>query len=133
MLRRDLILVQIEELGKAIAQLIDNRLNGNARKTDQLLNTIYTSLKVEKDDLLIHPAEELHLMLNGEDGEGLQRLEIAAKTLIEESYLSSGTQSELQKAKEILMYLQEHDKTFSFERINLLEEIQNRLDDLNVI
>ena len=45
MLKRDFILVQIEELGKVIAQLIDNRNHGVSRKTDQLIESIYSTLK----------------------------------------------------------------------------------------
>lgn len=127
MLRRDLILVQIEELGKVIAQLIDKRLNGGARKTDMLLNTIYSSLKVDSNYLLTHSPEEIRFALNGEDNAGLQRLEIAAKTLLEESYMVESDPSVLLKVQELFLYIQQHDHTFSIERMNLLEEIENRL------
>lgn len=127
MLRRDLILVQIEELGKVIAQLIDNRNHGASRKTDVLMETIYSTLKTDKEYLLTHSPEEIRAILEGEDKAGLQRLEIAAKTLLEEGYLNSENQSLLLKAQEILLYIQEHDMTFSIERVNLLNEIQHLL------
>lgn len=129
MLKRDFILVQIEELAKAIAQLIDYRTQGETKNTVQLLNMIYTSLQVDKHNLLAYSPEELRIALNGDDGDsaGLQRLEIAAKALIEESYFAADARIELLKAKEILIYLQKHDNTFSLERVILLEEIQARL------
>ena len=127
MLKRDFILVQIEELGKVLAQLIDNRNHGASRKTDVLMETIYSSLKTDKEYLLSHTPEEIRSVLEGEDKAGLQRLEIAAKTLLEEGYLGSDKQSVLLKAQEIFLYIQEHDKTFSIERVNLISEIQNLL------
>lgn len=131
MLRRDLILVQIEELGKVLAQLIDQRNNHSDRNTDLLLNTIYSTLHVDKDYLLSHTPEETQAWLDGEDKAGLQRLEIAAKTMIEESYLSDTDSKILLKAKEILRYIQEHDQTFSLERMDLLREVENRLADVD--
>lgn len=126
MLRKDFILVQIEALGKAIAQLIHNRQEGDPHKDDQLLDKIYTSLTVDKNYLLTHTPEEIREVLNGEDNEGLQRMEMAAKTLIEDYYISDETAA-LCKAEELLRYIQEHDRTFSLERINLLEEIRDLL------
>ncbi|MDD2436602.1 MAG: hypothetical protein PHG27_04780 [Massilibacteroides sp.] len=127
MLKRDFILVQIEELGKVIAQLIDNRNHGVSRKTDQLIESIYSTLKIDKDFLLSHTPEEILQLLDGEDNAGLQRMEIAAKTLLEEGYLVDDNHGLLKKAREILLYIQKHDRTFSFERINLLDETQNLL------
>ena len=46
MLKRDFIMVQIEELGKVIAQIIFNRnSNDGARKNPELIQSVYTSLK----------------------------------------------------------------------------------------
>lgn len=47
MLKRDFIMVQIEELGKVIAQIIFNRnSNDGARKNPELIQSVYTSLKL---------------------------------------------------------------------------------------
>lgn len=128
MLKRDLILVQIEELGKVIAQLIDQRDHGASRTTDVLMETIYDSLRVDKKFLLSHTPGEIHAALEGEDKAGIQRMEIAAKTLIEESYINNDNDKDtLYKAQEILLYVQQHDLTFSIERMNLLDEIQSKL------
>ena len=56
MLKRDFIMVQIEELGKVIAQIIFNRnSNDGARKNPELIQSVYTSLKLDNDFLLNTP------------------------------------------------------------------------------
>lgn len=128
MLKRDFIMVQIEELGKVIAQIIFNRNANAARKNPALIQTVYSSLKLNPDDLMnASPADLIGSLDNG-DGGGVQRLEIAIKALIEESYLQPEKQKEmLLRAKELLEYLQTHDNTFSFERVDLLDGIGKRL------
>lgn len=129
MLKRDFIMVQIEELGKVIAQMIFNRnSNDGARKNPGMIQTVYSSLKLDRDTLLTASPEELRRMLDGDDFCGLQRLEIAVKTFIEESYLTPAQRIDmLLKAKEILQYIQTHDNTFSLERVSLINEIENGL------
>lgn len=119
-------MVQIEELGKVIAQILFNRNNNAARKNPEMIQVVYDSLKLERDLLVSTPPEELRHLLDEKDGCGLQRLEIAVKALIEDSYLQSSPVQQrylLLKAADILNYLQANDNTFSLERINLLAEI----------
>ena len=52
MLKRDFIMVQIEELGKVIAQIIFNRNANAARKNPELIQTVYSSLKLDQDFLM---------------------------------------------------------------------------------
>lgn len=127
MLRRDFIMVQIEELGKVIAQIISQRNTNAARKNPALIQSVYNSLKIDPEALLDTPVEKIILQLNGDDMAGLQRMELAAKLLIEDSYENPGNRNRmLEKAKEMLTYIQAHDQTFSLERITLLEEIEKR-------
>jgi hypothetical protein len=58
-------------------------------------------------------------------------MEIAIKALIEESFLHNGEErsKRLLRAKELLNYLQQTDTTFSFERINQLNDIDQWLND----
>lgn len=131
MLKRDFILVQIEELGKVIAQLIHSRNTNAARKIPELIQIAYKSLKVESEDLLDKSPEELLKHFNSNDNGGIQRMEIAVKTLIEESYLYPDKQvSMLNRAKELLIFLQKTDTTFSLERVALLENIDTLLSGL---
>ncbi|MCC8154441.1 MAG: hypothetical protein LIP01_09640, partial [Tannerellaceae bacterium] len=66
-LRRDLILVQIEELGKVIAQIMHNRNHGAARKNTELIQVAYDSLKTDSHFLLTASPEEIHSQLNHEE------------------------------------------------------------------
>ena len=130
MLKRDFIMVQIEELGKVIAQIIFNRNANAARKNPELIQTVYSSLKLDQDFLMTTSPEEIRRSLDNEDNGGVLRLEIAIKTLIEDSYLQPENQPQiLLRAKELLEYLQAHDSTFSLERVNLLNEIEERLKE----
>lgn len=130
MLKRDFIMVQIEELGKVIAQIIFNRNANAARKNPELIQTVYSSLKLDQDFLMTTSPEEILRSLDNEDNGGVLRLEIAIKTLIEDSYLQPENQPQiLLRAKELLEYLQAHDSTFSLERVNLLNEIKERLKE----
>ena len=128
MLKRDFIMIQIEELAKVILQIITNRNTNASRHTPELIQTVNNSLQVDRPTLMTVPPEELIRRLNNDDNGGVLRLEIAVKTLIEESYLyPDEEQAMLQKAKTLLKYIQTHDKTFSLERANMLNELEQRI------
>ena len=123
MLKRDFIMIQIEELAKVVLQIIMNRNTNAARHTPELIQTIYSSLKLDRPTLMTAQPEELVRRLDSDDNGG-----IAVKTLIEESYLyPDEEQAMLQKAKTILEYIQTHDNTFSLERVNMLDELERRI------
>lgn len=126
MLRKDFILLQIEAFAKAIAQLITKRKGGDFEQADLLLKLVYSSLGIDKDYLFSHTPDEIRTFLDREDKAGMQRMEMAAKILVEDSYIKNDKAS-LFKAQEILQYVQKHDLTFSIERMNLLAEIQDLL------
>lgn len=120
-------MVQLEELGKVIAQIIFNRnSNDGARKNPELIQTVFTSLKVNRDFLLTTSLDDIRRFLDCEDSCGLYRMDMAAKTLIEESYQLSEPDNKrvLQRAKDLLEYVQQQDSTFSLERVALIEEIE---------
>ena len=121
-------MVQIEELAKVVLQIITNRNTNAARRIPELIQTVYTSLKLDRLTLMTVPLEELIRRLDSDDGGGIPRLEIAVKTLIEESYLHPDEEQEiLQRAKLLLEYIQTHDNTFSLERVSLLDELKQRI------
>lgn len=129
MLRKDFIMVQIEELGKIIAQLILNRnSNDGAKENPELIRSIYSSLKISEDYLLSNNPEDIRHYLDHDDACGLQRMELAAKTLLEDSYITSTSAAKKlrQKSKELLEYIQRNDTTFSLERLALIEEIETK-------
>lgn len=126
MLKRDFILVQIEELGKMVAQMTLNRnANDGARENPELIQSVYDSLRIDADFLLRGTPEEIHRTLNRDDDHGLPRMEVAAKTLLEESFLAPEPHRLRAKAKELLEYIQREDTTFSLERMALLADIDS--------
>lgn len=125
MLKRDLIMVQIEELSKVIATMLDLRNTDAARKIPELIQVVYKSLDISSDYLLVNSPDNIRAFLNQDDNGGLQRMEIAAKTLIEESCIYQTKKQEMiLKAQELLAYIQQEDNTFSLERESLLHEIK---------
>lgn len=131
MLRRDFIMVQIEELSKVIAQLIAQRNTDAARHIPEQIQVVYDSLKLDPNNLLTAPPEDIRALLDYEDRGGILRMEVAIKALIEESFYVEADErrKRLLRAKELLEYLQRTDNTFSFERINQLNEIETMLTD----
>lgn len=131
MLKRDFIMVQIEELSKVIAQMIFNRNSNGARHNSELIQTVYSSLKIDRDFLLKTSIEDIRRFLDQEDSCGLQRMELAAKALLEESFLLPREENRVLKAKvkDLIMYIQANDTTFSLERVSLLNDIENSLAD----
>lgn len=131
MLKRDFIMVQIEEIGKAVALLAFYRREGKALdKNPTILSDAYLTIKTDSSFLLQHTPEEIATALDGDDGCGLQRLELSAKLLLEESYISTLPLPLFMKAREIFYYLQLHDDTFSVERVMLLQNIEYEINYL---
>ncbi len=123
-------MVQIEEIGKMIVQLVFNRNDGNdggdgnPAQSEELLDTIYKSLHTTTEYLMEHSPAEIREHLDLDDGCGLERTELAAKTLIEESYRREEGAPLRRKARELIEYVQKNDMTFSLERMQLLQELE---------
>lgn len=125
MLRKDFILAQIEELGKLIAQIVNRRKSGKTHQITPLIENAYSSLNIDGNYLLDNTPEEIFIYLNTNGNSGLQRMEMAAKILVEESFLFPGQKARIRaKAREILEYVTAHDTTFSMERESLLQELR---------
>jgi len=125
MLRRDFIMVQIEELGKVIARIIGQRHAGDTAGIPEQIQVVYDSLKLDSTFLMNASPEEIRKRLDYEDSCGILRMEIAVKALMEESFLYPEDQNRiLTRAQELLEFIQRNDNTFSLERVSLLNEIQ---------
>ncbi|MFA6768826.1 MAG: hypothetical protein WCR86_10450 [Parabacteroides sp.] len=128
MLKKDFIMVQIEQLAKIVLQIVNHRDTNDTGRIPELIETVYSSLKIDHHQLMTSQPSQLVEQLNEDDLGGLLRLEIAAKTLIEESYLYPDKRYEmLLRAKALLEYIQTHDNTFSMERVSMIEEINNQI------
>jgi hypothetical protein len=125
MLKRDFIMVQIEELGKMIAQVTNRRdTDASQNNSAALIQSSYNSLKIDPVTLLHLSPQEIRQHLDGADGAGLQRMELAARIMLEDAYLRSGEGEEMRlKSIELLEYVQANDRSFSLERAYLLEEL----------
>lgn len=129
MLKRDFIMVQIEELGKVIAQLISNRnTNNGAARASETLKQVFTSLDTDPETLLTETPEKTFARMDEGGRSAVMRMEIAAKALIETSYERPGDRAALLgKAKELLLYVQAHDNTFSLDRMETIGTIDRLL------
>lgn len=129
MLKRDFIMVQIEELGKVIAQIIFNRnSNDGARKNPELIQSVYTSLKLDNDFLLNTPIDGIRTYLDGDDSCGLQRMELATPRPCWKKVSFCRRRKVKNSGQERKSYWNisnGNDTTFSLERVALLEEINN--------
>lgn len=71
----------------------------------------------------------LHL-LDRDDYGGFFRMELAARNLMEESFLQPNEhRALLKRAKELLVFIQQHDNTYSIGRAMLLDEIEKELQN----
>jgi hypothetical protein len=118
-------MVQIEELGKIISQIISQRNTDAVDENPALIQSAYNSLKIDPDLLLYMSPQNIRQHLDAEDGAGLQRMELAAKIMIEDAFVHIEKQKELRlKSRELLEYIQANDRSFSLERVFLLEELK---------
>lgn len=125
MLRRDLIMVLAEELGKAVTQLQKYRDSDDLDGGFPLIQKAYDSLHTNKAFLMEHSMDEIRSTFDEIDMEGLSRMELAAKVLYEESFHDPEEQDGMrQKVKEMLEYIQNNDSVYSIERIQLIGEIE---------
>lgn len=102
MLKRDFIMIQIEELAKVVLQIIMNRNTNAARHTPELIQTIYSSLKLDRPTLMTAQPEELVRRLDSDDNGGILRLDDSRQDPDRRKLSLSrrGCQAMLQKAKE---------------------------------
>lgn len=129
MLKRDFIMVQIEELAKVIVQLVTNRNTGNgAARATEALKQVFNSLDTDPETLLSETPETTCRRMDEGGRSGLMRMEIAAKALIETSYVQPQDKTRLlARAKELLLYVQAHDNTFSIDRMETIGLIDHLL------
>lgn len=123
--KKDFLQRLIEEFFKKLEQLISGETVLDNSEKEALLNECFDffseNLQVQKDDSLENLVEKIS------DNDLLEQY---AKLLMTEYDLSENKNKEgLLKSLSILEYLETTDKTFSWERTVLKEDILHRLDD----
>ncbi len=122
MLKRDYILALIEELSKAIVQLLQQRRDGNTDSSLKLIQRSYQTLNVDENHRLNADPEQLAEQLKQDAKPPYPFMEILATLLLEESYLTEQNDRVLLKrALTLLEYVDEKDDTYSLERKEKIE------------
>lgn len=123
MLRKDYLLAQIEELAKKFSRLIEKK-EANEPGILPVADECYGMLGVSSAWLKESETEEIISRI------GIwELLELLVKIMLEDGRLNTDLRS-MQKAQEILFYVQEMDRTYSMERVmteGRLEEILKAL------
>ncbi len=126
MYKSDFLLKQLEDLAVLIARMIGLRKELQLEKAEILLQEAYFSLNLEENNILtVDLTQETK---KEEDAKTkFSRLQLTAELLME-SYFHYKDFAFLQKAKELLFFIQENSPTFSFEVEEKLKEIESLLN-----
>lgn len=119
MLKKDYLLAQITELAKKFAQLMQQKNEGEDITLH--VDKYYANLNLSADWLI--NAEPDDIMRRVGDW---QLVELLVKMMIEDPRFENDI-SIINKARTLLFEVQELDRTYSFERIELKELIEKRL------
>ena len=120
MIKQDFLLVQIEELAKKLAKLLKKK-EAMESNVDTLADDCYKDLHLTLTD--VQNATPKDLIEKIPDWE---LLELLIKLILADDRIISD-RSQIEKAQCILYYVQEQDRTYSFDRIALAETIRNLL------
>ena len=66
MLKRDFIMVQIEQLAKIVLQIVNHRDTNDTGRIPELIETVYSSLKLDHQQLMTSDPTQLIEQLNQE-------------------------------------------------------------------
>ncbi len=131
MIQKDYILRLIEEAAKVLAQIFklkENRDFDSARKT---LDKAYTEiLKIDKFEILIRPTEKLITYLTLDLKLEPGKIEIISDFLAEDAFLETDLivkKNLIEKSLLLTNYVNEFDKTFSFERVAKVKQLKEML------
>lgn len=120
MIKQDFLLVQIEELAKKLAKLLKKKETpGN--NVDTLADDCYKDIHLTLPEIQNATPEDLI-----EKVPDWELLELLVKLILADDRINSD-HYQIEKAQSLLFYVQEQDRTFSFERIALAETIESLL------
>lgn len=122
MLKKDYLIAQITELAKKFAQLMQQKNEGE----DITLYTdkYYSELNVSAEWLANATPEDIMQRIGD-----WQLVELLAKMIVEDNRFENNLQM-IEKAQTLMFMVQELDRTYSFERIELQERISNKIESI---
>ena len=137
--KRDYLMDQIEQLGRALAmifsKLMDFRNQGKVPEAIEMTSlSLKSELNLDLDELLAIPTDEFIIRLKEDKKFNYANLEILADILLhiaDETDISNPDSKQhlnlYDKALKVYIYLNERDLTYSFERQSKIERIESIL------
>ena len=122
MIKQDFLLVQIEELAKKLAKLLKKKETPGSN-TDTLADDWYKDIHLSLQEVQNATAEELT-----EKVPDWELLELLVKLMLADDRINTDRQ-QIEKAQQLLYFVQERDRTYSFDRIALAESIRSLLTE----
>ncbi len=120
MIKQDYLLAQIEELAKKLAKLL-RKEESHEDETETLADDCYKDLHLTLQEVQNATAEELtEKVMNWE------LLELLIKLMLADDRINTDRR-QIEKAQQLLYFVQERDRTYSFDRIELADTIRNLL------
>ena len=122
MIKQDFLLVQIEEPAKKLAKLLKKKETPGSN-TDTLADDCYKDIHLSLQEVQNATAEELT-----EKVPDWELLELLVKLMLADDRINTDRQ-QIEKAQQLLYFVQERDRTYSFDRIALAESIRSLLTE----
>ncbi len=136
MIRKDFILRLIEEIARAIAQMLHLLKDNDVLTAEQLYNSSFKMIKgVDEEVLLNTENADLYQQLGQEHGtvddfyQSLSYLLYVGGCIAKEKGDALLAQKKWQKALDMLQYLDVTSTTYSFDRIGLIEKVKTALSN----
>jgi hypothetical protein len=128
--QRDYFLKLAQQFAKMLAKIMGLKEQGDILKANEVIEEAYKDLfQLDRNSIVQGDIEQLILKLQNEKKLSSEQLEILAKLIYEDAELNKESKNDLYaKSLYILLYLNLHQKMYSFEREDLIKKINALLD-----
>ena len=123
MIKQDFLLAQIEELTKKIARLLRKK-ETNEPDIDTAADDCYKAFRLNLNSITNLPEDELTELVPD-----WQLLELLVKIMLNDTRINHDL-NQMEKAQALLYYIQENDRTYSFDRIAAARELDTLIQNL---
>ena len=123
MIKQDFLLAQIEELTKKIARLLRKK-ETNEPDIDTAADDCYKAFRLNLNSIINLPEDELTELVPD-----WQLLELLVKIMLNDTRINHDLH-QMEKAQALLYYVQENDRTYSFDRIAMAKELDTLIQNL---